>query len=290
MNFYHQAIEIDPAYALAYAGLADSYNLLGSYGMWPMAESHPKARAAAEKALEIDGELAEAHASLAAVIADYYWDWAEADRHFRRAIELNPNYPVAHYWYSQQLSRMGRVEESIEEAKLAQSLDPLSSSANAHVGLALYRARRFDEATDALQKTLAFDPEALDGHIILGFVYVQQAKGREAIAEFRTAVELSERSPSILALLGYGYASAGNRSAAKAILKELEAGKQRVSEFEIAMIYIALGEKDRAFESLERAYNDRAWQLGLLKIEPIFDPIRSDPRFADLMGRVGLNQ
>ncbi|MBA2378121.1 MAG: winged helix-turn-helix domain-containing protein, partial [Blastocatellia bacterium] len=128
--FYRQAIAIDPNYALAYAGLADSYNLLGSYGVLPLKESHPKARAAAEKALEIDGELAEAHTSLATVIADYYWDWAEAEKHFKQAIALNPNYPVARNWYSQHLARMGRFEEAIEEAKRAQTLDPLSPSAN----------------------------------------------------------------------------------------------------------------------------------------------------------------
>jgi tetratricopeptide (TPR) repeat protein len=288
LDLYSQAIEIDPGYALAYAGLADSYNLLGSYGIWPMAESHPKARAAAEKALEIDSELAEAHASLAAVIADYYWDWDEADKHFKRAIGLNPNYPVARAWYSQQLARMGRLDESVEEAKRAKELDPLSSSASAHVGLALYRARRFDEAAAELQKVIAFDPKAVDAHLFLGFVYVEQRKGQDAIAEIQTVVELTDENPTMIAVLGYASGMGGKHDEARAILKKLESGTRPVSEFERAMIYIGLGETDRAFESLEKALNERAWQLGFLKVEPLFDPLRQDPRFADLTRKVGL--
>jgi TolB-like protein/DNA-binding winged helix-turn-helix (wHTH) protein/Flp pilus assembly protein TadD len=290
LDFYAQAIEIDPNYALAYAGLADSYNLLGSYGFWPLRESHPKARAAAEKALDIDAELAEAHASLATVIADYYWDWAAAEDHFKRAIDLNPNYPVARSWHSQHLSRMGRHDEAVEEARRAQILDPLSSSANAHVGLALFRARRFDEAQAELLKGLEFDPNALDAHIFLGFVKVQQGKGNEAIAEFQRVVELSERNPSMVALLGYGYASAGNKDKARAIIEEFnsQSKKQPVSHIETAMIHIALGDREQAFALLEKAYEERAWQLGFLQVEPIFDPIRSDPRFGQLVSRINV--
>ncbi len=290
LEFYSQAIEIDPNYALAHAGLADSYNLLGSYGIWPLKESHPKARAAAEKALELDNELAEAHASLAAVIADYYWDWAAAERHFIQAIQLNPNYPVARYWYSQHLSRMGRVDEAVDEAKRAQSLNPISSSANAHVGLALYRARRFDEAAAELQKALEFERGALDAYIFLGFVYVQQGKNDEAIAEFQNAVELSNRNPSMLALLGYGFAVAGKRSESHAILKELDvlSNDRPGYTLETALIYIGLGEGEQAFAWLDKAFEERAWQLGFLNVEPIFDPLRADPRFTDLLRRVGL--
>ena len=289
IDFYSQAIEIDPNYALAYAGLADSYNLLGSYGFWPMKESHPKARAAAEKALALDANLAEAHASLATVIADYYWEWSVAEDHFRRAIDLNPNYPIARYWYSQHLSRMGQLDEAVEESRRAQALDPLSSNADAHVGLALYRSRRFDEAAAELRKALEFNPQALDAHLFLGFVYIQQGKKDEAISELQRVVELSERNPSMLALLGYGYASAGKRAEAQAILQEFESQSRKpISQIETAMIYIALGDHDRAFEWLEKAYAERAWQLGFLKVEPVFDPLRGDPRFADLMRRVNL--
>jgi DNA-binding winged helix-turn-helix (wHTH) protein/TolB-like protein/Tfp pilus assembly protein PilF len=290
LEFYRQAIDIDPNYALAYAGLADSYNLLGSYSVLPLKESHPKARAAAEKALEIDNELAEAHTSLAAVIADYYWDWTAAENHFKQAIALNPNYPVARYWYSQQLARMGRLDESIEEAKRAQALDPVSPSAIAHVGLALYRARRYDEAIAQLQKGLEINPEVLDGHIFLGFVYVQQGRSAEAVAEFQTVVKLAERNPSFLALLGYAYATGGKREEAQAILKELnsQATNRPVSPFETAMIYIGLGEREQAFIWLEKAFDERAWQLGFLKVEPTFDPLRSDSRYTDLMRRVHL--
>ncbi len=287
ISFYTRAIEIDPNYALAYAGLADAYNLLGSYGVLPIKESHPKARAAAEKALLIDGELAEAHTSLAAVIADYYWDWTAAESHFKQAIDLNPNYPVARYWHSQHLARMGRLDESIEEARVARQLDPVSSHAIAHVGLALYRARRYDEAIAELQKALEIDPKTLDAHILLGFVYVQQKKSEEAIREFQTVAELSERNPSLLALLGYGYGTAGKRGDAEAIRNEL-ATNLRPYPFEIAMINIGLGEQEQAFEWLHKAYNERAWQLGFLKVEPLFDPLRGDPRFAELLRQINL--
>lgn len=285
LDFYAEAIEIDPNYALAYAGLADSYNLLGSYGFWPLKESHPKARAAAEKALIIDPDLAEAHASLATVIADHYWDWDAAEQHFKRSIELNPNYPVARYWYSQHLSRTERHAEAVEEARRAQMLDPLSSSANAHVGLALYRARRFDEARAELVKALEFDPDALDAHIFLGFVYVKQGRASDAVTEFERVVELSGRNPSMLALLAYGYASAARHNEARAILDDFgsQSGRQPVSHIETAMIHMALGDLDEAFTLLEKAYEERAWQLGFLKVEPIFDPLRSDPRFDDLV-------
>ncbi len=290
LDFYSQAIELDPGYALAYAGQADSYNLLGSYGFWPMRDSHPKARAAAEKALQLDPDLAEAHTSLAAVLDDYYWEWAEAEKHFKRAIELNPNYPIARNWYSQHLSKMGMLDEAVEEARRAQALDPLSSSADSHVGLALFRARRFDEAAAELQKALEFNPQAVDAHMFLGFVYVQQRRHDEAIAEFKDVVDITDRSPSMLGLLGYAYASAGKSDEARAILKEFDSdsGKRPVSQIEMAMIYIALGERDLAFEWLEKAYNERAWQLGFIKVDPIFDPLRGDARFAELMRRVNL--
>lgn len=290
LEYYQQAIERDPNYALAYVGIADSYNLLGSYGVLPLRESHPKARAAAEKALKIDDNLAEAHNSLAAIIADYYWDWAAAEKHFQRAIELNPNYSVARYWYSQYLQRMGRLDESVTEAKRAQALDPVSHNANAHVGLALYRARRYDEAIEHLHKALEMDANALDAHIFLGVAYVQHRKHEEAIAEFQSTVTLSGRNPSMLGLLGYGYAVAGRCEEAKAILKELDhlQRRQYVSPAEIALIYIGLNERDQAFVWLEKSYHERAWLLGFLKVEPIFDPLRSDQRFTDLMRRVGL--
>ncbi len=290
LDYYQDAIERDPNYALAYVGIADSYNLLGSYGVLPLRESHPKARAAALKALEIDDNLAEAHNSLAAIIADYYWDWAEAEKHFKRAIELNPNYSVARYWYSEYLQRMGRLDEAVIEAKRAQAIDPVSHNANAHVGIALYRARRYDEAIEHLHKAVEMDANALDAHIFLGFAYIQHRKHDEAIAEFQKVVTLSERNPSLLGLLGYGYAVAGKRGEAQAILKELDElqKRQHVSSLEIALVYIGLEEREQAFAWLEKAYHERAWVLGFLKVEPIFDPLRSDPRLTELMRRVSL--
>ena len=183
---------------------------------------------------------------------------------------------------------MGYLDEAVDEARRAQALDPLSSSADAHVGLALYRARRFDDAAAELRKAIEFNPNAIDAHIFLGFVYVQQGKSDEALSEFQTVVQLSERNPSMLALLGYGYASAGRPVEARAILKKFELEGLPVTQIEIAMIYMALGEKDKAFEWLEKAFEERAWQLGFLKVEPIFDPLRDDLRFNELMRRVNL--
>jgi len=167
-------------------------------------------------------------------------------------------------------------------------LNPLSPSANAHVGLALYRARRYDEATAELQKALEFDPDALDAHIFLGFVYVQRGRSGEAIAEFQNVAKLSGRNPSLLALLGYAYATAGKRDEAYAILKELNESKLPASPFETSMIYIGLGEREQAYVWLDKAYSERSWQLGFLKVEPIFDPLRGDKRFTDLMRSLNL--
>jgi DNA-binding winged helix-turn-helix (wHTH) protein/TolB-like protein/Flp pilus assembly protein TadD len=292
VDFYNTAIELDPAYALAYAGLADSYNLMGSYGLVPIKESHPRARSAAEKAIALDPKLAEAHASLATVIADYYWDWDAAERHFRRSIELDPNYPVARNWYSQHLSRMGRFNEAIEEAKRAQMLDPISSSAYGHLGLALYRARRYDDALIELRKGLDLDPRALDIHIFLGLVLARQGDSEEAIRAMQTAVDVSEQNPSLVLLLGYAYASGGKSAEARAILKEMDVPSKGSSEypFETALIYMGLGDHDRSFEWFERAYAERSWQMGFLGVEPLVDPLRSDPRFAPLLQKLDLEE
>jgi tetratricopeptide (TPR) repeat protein len=265
---------------------------MGSYGLVPIKESHPRARSAAEKAIALDPKLAEAHASLATVIADYYWDWDAAERHFRRSIELDPNYPVARNWYSQHLSRMGRFNEAIEEAKRAQMLDPVSSSAYGHLGLALYRARRYDEAIAELRKGLDLDPRALDIHIFLGLVLAGQGDSEEAIRAMQTAVDVSEQNPSLVLLLGYAYASGGKSAEARAILKEMDVPSKGSSEypFETALIYMGLGDHDRSFEWFERAYAERAWQMGFLGVEPLVDPLRSDPRFARLLQKLDLEE
>jgi serine/threonine protein kinase/tetratricopeptide (TPR) repeat protein len=292
IEYFNQAIEKDPNYALAYAGLADSYNILGSNGVIPMKESHPRARVAALKALEIDDNLAEAHTSLAAIIADFYWNWPEAESHFRRALELNPNYPTAHHWYCQYLVRMGRFNEAIQEAKRAHELDPLSLVMNVNLGQTHYCARQYDQAIEQFQKTLEMDPNFVPAYLHLGLVYLQKRMYEEAIESFQKGNTLAPYTTDMVALLGHAYAVAGRRDEALKILNELKelSKKQYVSPFGIAFIYVGLGEKDQALTWLEKAYDDRVWLMGLLKVEPIFDPLRSDPRFEDLLRRIGLPQ
>ena len=292
IEYFNQAIQKDPNYALAYAGLADSYTVLGGTSVIPIKESHPRARAAALKALEIDDNLAEAHTSLAAIIADFYWNWPEAESHFKRALELNPNYPTARHWYCQYLVRMGRFNEAIQEAKRAQELDPTSLVMHANLGTAFYEARQYDQAIEQLQKTLEMDANFVPAYLYLGVAYLQKRMYDEAITSFQKGNQLAPYTTDMTALLGHAYAMSGKRDEALKILSELnELSKQQyVSPFGKAFIYVGLGEKDQTFKWLEKAYDDRIWLMGMLKVEPIFDPLRADPRFEDLLRRVGLPQ
>jgi len=286
IEYFQQALEKDPHYALAYAALADSYAQLGNYGLISMKESHPRAREAATRALEIDDKLGEAHASLAFTLTNYYWDWAEAEKQFKRAIELNPNYAMAHNWYSQYLAFMGRPDEAIREAKRAQEIDPISLFNNSTIGFVLYLARQYDQAIAAAQKTLELDPNFAVAHMIIGLSYLQKKMYEESISELQKA----KNNPDSRALLGYAYAVAGKRSEARKILEELDQlSKQKyVASAPVAIIYIGLGEKDQALQWLEKAYDERLWEMGMLKVAPVFDPLRSDPRFAVLLRRVKL--
>jgi DNA-binding winged helix-turn-helix (wHTH) protein/TolB-like protein/Tfp pilus assembly protein PilF len=288
---FQRAITLDPRYALAFAGLADSYNLLGSYGEMPMRDSHPKARTAALKALELDSQIAEAHTSLGAIITGYYWDWPEAEKHLRRALALNPNYPTGHEWYSEYLSRMARHGEAIRAAQRAQEIDPVSLRANSHVALAFYRARQYDKAIEQLQNTLELNPDLFTAHVIFGLSLVQKSMYEEAIAELQKARVVTGSSPDSIGLLGYSYGMAGMKREARDALRELDQLSRHnryVSPFCRVMVHIGLGEKDRAFEWLERAYEERIWHLGVLAADPMFDPLRSDPRFTDMVRRMNL--
>jgi tetratricopeptide (TPR) repeat protein len=258
----------------------------------PMGESHPLARAAATRALEIDDQLAEAHTSLAANIMDYYWDWSSAESHFKRAIGLNPNYPVAHHLYSQYLSIMGRLNESVAEAETARTLDPSSPVEIENVALALYRARRYNEAIALSQQVLQMDQDFTQAHMQLGLSYIQTARHEESIAELQRALELSGHNPDILGMLGYAYAGAGRRGEAQATLNELKvlAKKQYVAPFDIGGVLIGLGDNDEAFKWLDKACIERVWIMGFIKVEPIFDRLKSDHRYADLVSKIGLPQ
>ena len=288
---FQRAIRLDPHYSLAFSGLADAYSLLGSYGEMPMREAKETAKAAAQKAVDLDDQVAEAHTSLAAIIAGYDWEWEKAERHFLRAIDLKPRYATAHEWYSEYLSWMGRHEKAIRAAQQALDLDPVSLHANSHVALALYRARQYEAAIQRFRETLYLDQDFADAHVMLGVTLVQTGMYGEAIAAFQRAGVLTGNSPEILGLLGYGYGMAGMKREAQGVLNQLnELTRQNryVSSFSRATIYIGLGDADLAFKWLEQAYRERLWYMTLLAVDPLLDRLRGDPRFTDLLRRMNL--
>jgi serine/threonine protein kinase/Tfp pilus assembly protein PilF len=290
IEYFQQAIEKDPSYPLAYAGLADSYNILGFYGFAAPRNAFPKAKAAALKALEIDPALSEAHASLAYANFYYDWDWLGAGREFKRSIELNPSYATAHTFYANYLMAVGRHQEALAELEKAQELDPLSLITNAGIAWAFYFARQYDQATEQCRKTLEMDPNFVVAHAWLGQTYLQKGVFHEAFKEFQTAIELSEGSPFYVAMLGHAYAVAGDIPEAQKLVDQLktQSVEAYVSSYSIAEVYAGLGDRDKAFEWLQKAYEERSRALVFLRVEPSLDPLRPDPRFQDLLRRVGL--
>ncbi len=291
-DYFQQAIDKDPNYALAYAGLADAYNRLSGFNAISPREGFPSARAAAIKALELDDKLAEAHTMLGVVKFFYDWDWSGAEREFTRAVEINPSYSDTHQMYSYYLSAMGRYDEALAEMRRAQELDQLSLEKNVGIGEILYYQRQYDQAIEQYQKVLEMDPNSGFTHWAIGNVYVQKKKYEEAIAEYQKAIPLSGDSPDEPASLGHAYALSGKRREAQVVLDALKERSRRsyVSPTIIAFIYIGLGEKDQAFAWLDKAYEGRDFILVQLKAEPTFDSLRSDQRFVDLLRRVGLPQ
>ena len=289
IEFFNQAIEEDPLYALAYVGLADSYNMLATYNVSQPGAVLGRAKAAAESALEIDNQLAEAHTSLAKVRADYDWDWPAAEQEFKRSLKLNPNYATAHHWYALHLMAMGRFEEAAAEINSAQQIDPLSLSINVSTGLPFYWSRRYDEAIEQFRRTLELDLSFPLSHVLLGQAYVQKGMFDEAIAALSRARELDD-TPRARAILGYTLGVAGRTEEAARILSELQelASHEYVAPFFRVLIYTALGEQEQALAWLEKAYEERSEWLVWLKVDPKLDSLRSDPRFADLVQRVGL--
>jgi serine/threonine-protein kinase len=287
-EYFQQAIDKDPTYALAYAGLADTYISRVWFGEVPPREVVPKAKAAALKALEIDDGLAEAHVSLAFANFIYDWDWPAAGKHFERALALNPAYPNAHAWYSFYLAALGRSDEALAEAKRALDLDPASPGMNQVMALHLYYARRFDEAIEQFRKTLEMDYH--DARVGLGFAYAAKGMYREALPEFEKYAELDRGTPRSIIFVGYAHARLNERSQALWGLDELRAlSKQRyVPSAGFALVYMGLGDKDQAFAWLEKAYEERSRILPMLKMDPLWDPLRSDLRFQDLLRRIGL--
>ena len=285
IDYFNQAIETDPNYALAYAGLADCYSRFSfDVGSLSPKEAMPKAKAAAVKAIQLDDTLAEAHSSLAFVMMNYDWDWTNAEKEFKRAIELDPNYEVAHHWYSHYLTALGRTEDSLVESKRALELDQLGLNINVHLGWHYLYARQYDQAIEQFHKTLEMDPNYGIAHWYLGLSYEQKKMYQEAAAELSKANELLKGNALLEGDLGHLYAVSGRKDEAQKVIDELQQTSQQQHDWPycIALIYAGLGEKDRALEWLQKAYEDRSDWLIYLRVEPRLDSLRSDPRFEKL--------
>ncbi len=291
IRYFTEAIEKEPRYAQAYAGRADAYVVIGGFGMEaiPPGDAFPKARADAGKAVELDETSAEAHTARAAIRYVYEWDWQGAETEYQRAIELDPNYATAHQWYGVVLCDLGRFAECLAETGRAHALDPAYLIAAVDVGHRLYLARRYAEAVAPIQKVLEFNPDFIPAHGYLGQVYEANRMYKEALMELRKTVELSG-APMDMAALGHAYAVSGQRTEARMALQKLErlATQRYVSNYGMALICAGLGENDRALAWLERAFQQRSSWMVHLNVDPRFDPLHADPRFADLVRRIGL--
>ena len=289
IEYFNQAIKIDPDYGAAYAGLADCYNMLVVYGRLEPKEGFPKAKDAAAKALEIDESVAEAHSAMAFIKFRWDWDRTATEREFQTAIKLKPAYAPAHQWYSSYLVAVERFDEAIAEAKRTEELEPLSFVASSHLGWIYYLAGRNDEAIEQCKKILELDPSSFPARRYLGLAY--EAKGRysEAITEFQTGVKLSG-SPLMLALLGHAYAASGKKAEAQQVLVDLQQlqDQRYVSPYTVAAIYTGLGDKDQAFKWLETAVEERDIWLMNLKVDPVFAKLRPERKFTDILARIRL--
>jgi serine/threonine-protein kinase len=287
IEFFEEAVDTDPRYALAYTGLADSYSTLAQWGYMRARDASPIARKAAEEALKLDDTLSEAHTSLAYVKMDFDWDWLAAETEFRRAIDLDANSAVAHHWYSHYLTAMGRTAESLAASERAFKLDPLNATFMVHLGWHFYYARQHEDTLEQLRKAVDMAPKQPIARVFLALAYLQKSRHAEAIDEAQQATFLAPEWSMTTATLGYAYAvspESGKRDEALKRLDELTALSQRKDvAYYKAMIYAGLGQKEQALEWLEKAYDERSNLLVYLKVEPIFDSLRSDPRFAKVL-------
>jgi serine/threonine-protein kinase len=290
LRFFHQAITLDPEYAQAYGGLAEAYRALAITGDVSPQETMPQAKAAALKAIALDPSLAEAHASLVFIHTWFDWDWAEAEREGKRAIELNPHSGIARIAYAQSLSDQGRHEEAIAEAARARELDPVSLIINTIEGSILFFAGHQDAAADRLQKTLELDPNFWIARLFLGKVYVERKEYPEAREEFEKARNFSHGNSETLAMIGYLAALAGDTPKAMSVLAELQTltAQRYIPPHNVAVVYLGLGERDEALAWLEKAYQDHDVRLSFLKVDPKWERLRSDTRFGSLLKRLGL--
>ncbi|HEY1342348.1 MAG TPA: tetratricopeptide repeat protein [Bryobacteraceae bacterium] len=291
VEHFKQAIDYDAGWAPAYAGLADAYNLLASYHLADAGDVYPKARAAAERALEIDDTLPEAHTAFASILSDYYWDWEGAEKHFQRALALNPNHALAHMWYAGFLAyNRKRAPEALVEARRARDLDPLSLIAHNTVGFVLYHAREFDAAIEQLRKVREMDPAFPPSYLHLGLAWLQKRDYAQAVSALESAVKLSGDDPNIAADLAYALALSGKKEKALELLHDFEARSRRGENIAMALAiaYTGLGDKELAFQWFDKAVEERQWLLTMLPTEPLYDPLRSDPRFERLLRKLNL--
>ncbi len=286
IRFFNEAIDLDPTFALAFASLADSYLLIGLYGIEATTDAFPKARAAAEKALDIDQDLAEAYVSLAMVENLFQYDWKKAEEHFSRAIELRPSYSTGHHWFGLFLAMQGRTDGALRHLSQAMELDPLSSSINTDLAFAYYLANQTDKAIEQLNKILKMDPEFAGAHNLLGMNYVAEKRFDPAVAEFEKASQLSDGtfgSTEIIWANGF----AGSKDKAKQLLASFPKDK-KISPFELAIIFTSLGEKEKAIEHLYQAYENRDPQIVPIKVYPPFESLGQEPKFIELLEKMNL--
>ncbi|HEX8399122.1 MAG TPA: protein kinase [Pyrinomonadaceae bacterium] len=292
IGYFQKAIDLDPNYALAHSGLAEAYCFLGSStGGWAPRKAYPKAKAALFKALELDDALAEAHSTMGFAHLLYDWNFAEAERQFKRALQLSPNYPNAHDGYGFYLKAVGRHDEAIRKCLIAQQLDPLSPFAHVSLGYAYYFARDYDKAIEECNKALELDKYSTFAYRNLGLAFLQQGKLENAITALNKAVTVSNGVSAFDSYLGFAYARAGERAKAIETLENLReiAKRQYVPAYNFAMIYLGLGDSDKTFESLEKAFDERSGFMPFLKVEPMFDLARNDSRFENLLRNIGFN-
>jgi TolB-like protein len=289
-EYFRQAIEKDPGYGLAYAGLAQSYALFTYYEIQTPAELCPKANAVAMKALELDDGLAETHAAMGWIKMSCDWDWQESEKEFKRAVQINPNDGTANLWYGQYLGTMGRLEESLRVRRRGVEAEPLSLIVGSSIGLSLYWSQRYDQAIDEFRKTLEIDSNFAEGHFFFGLPYEEKAMFAEAAEEFQQALRLSPGLPRFIGALGHASAISGKRRQAEDSVTLLkQASKHRyVCPYDIAIVYAGLKDKEQTFKYLEAAYEDRSWWMLWLRMDHRLDGIHDDPRYKDLVRRMHL--
>jgi serine/threonine-protein kinase len=291
IDYFEQAIALDPNYALAYTGLADSYSLHLDYRNVPVHEGHRHAKSYARKAIALDDSLAEAHASLAWSLFVYDWAWDEATHEFRRAIELDPHYAPAHQWYAFLLASQGKFDEALLEGHTAQENDPASVSVRRSLGYSYLYARKYDQARYHLERAIAMNPEAEESHRIQGLVLTFQNEFAAAEQELREALALADLGTYTKATLGYSLAAAGDDSYAKEVVAELEEKRRKdyASPVELALLYIALKDNQRALDWVEKSIDERRGWAAYLRVHPVLDPLRGEPRFDELVRRMRFN-